>query len=368
MTTDLRNELVPFIQDHQWEQVGAFIERHAQTPAAKDLVVLGRGMREALEGDLDTGIGVLGEAVALGNVDARLQRALLRTLADQEWDQVIEDVAALKHTALAFDDQRSLYELLLEKVADQLQSRREFPRALETWNELLARVPDLALGFQRRSRCHFHLGQLELALKDADRHLELEPENRLAWLGRAAVKKALGDLDGAAADEKAGAPFYDLQVSAEVRAQAKTLLEGDRDQNLNARLNFFQEMGLPHLDVALQVLEEEWVFCFIPSEDERLDLSFTVGFFYRFGHPELMFHSRDVDFDVMKQAVTELLERVRDGHVVKAGDTLELDGRSVTFTVPTAQDLVDYPYGYGGHFYRHFMDRTDVPLLLARLA
>jgi hypothetical protein len=36
--------------------------------------------------------------------------------------------------------------------------------------------------------------------------------------------------------------------------------------------------------------------------------------------------------------------------------------------VPTAKDLATYPYGYGGHFYRHFMDRNEVPLLLARLA
>ena len=27
-----------------------------------------------------------------------------------------------------------------------------------------------------------------------------------------------------------------------------------------------------------------------------------------------------------------------------------------------------FPYGYGVHFYRHFMHRTDVPLLLARFS
>ena len=81
-----------------------------------------------------------------------------------------------------------------------------------------------------------------------------------------------------------------------------------------------------------------------------------------------MFHSRNLHLDDIKSNVSELVERIRDGHVVKAGDSFELEDKRVQFEEPTAEELAKYPYGYGVHFYRHFFDRPNVPLLLARFS
>lgn len=365
---ELRTALMPLVMGHEWPALTELMTKYERDPAAKPVLLVGRGIQRAFEGDdLDGGLALLDEAAGLGDVDGLLQGALVRCLADQAWDRIEAAVERLQAVTL-LEDQRPSFATVLEKLADRLQAERKFDRALPLWTALLAIEPDAALAFRRRSRLLFHVKDFASALADANRHVELEPRNRLAWLGRAAVKEALGDVEGAAADRLTGERFYDVDTSEAVAAQAAELLAGDRDENLSTRLSFFDQLGLEHLDLAIIVHDEQWAWSVLPGDDGALDLSFTVGLFYRYGHPELMVHSRDLDPVALKDAIAEVVTRAQDGETAKAGDPLTVGDVTVSFEVPTAADLAKFPYGYGVHFYRHFMDRTDVPLLLARFS
>ncbi len=361
---DLRERMLPLALSHEWDALAAMPELASDHPVAQTA----RGLRKALEADdIDGGLEDLDAAAARGQLDGRIQAALLRALADQEWDLIEREALALIQVPMVDDQQRGAFAAVLEKVAERLQGYRHFDRALPLWTALLTIQPDLGLAWQRRSRIHFHRGDFALALADAEKHLEFEPRNRLAWLGRAAIKAALGDAAGAEADRRTGEPFYDVHTSEAVSAQAAELLAGDRYENLDTRLSFFEQLGLENLDLAVIVLQEQWAYSYFPAEEEGgIDLAYTVGLFYRWGQPELMVHSRGLEDPDVKAAVTELVERAQEGGTLAAGQTLTVAGKTVTLEVPTEADLAARPYGYGMHFYRHFMDRTSVPLLLAR--
>lgn len=367
--SELREAFMPLVMGHEWPALTELMQKHENNPAAKGLLLVGRGIQTAFEGDdLDGGIALLDEAAELGDVDGLLQSALVRSLAEQEWDRI--DAAVQKLTTMTLlEDQQSAYATVLEKLADRLQAEQKFDRALPLWNALVAIDPNAATAYRRRARIYFHTKDFKRALADADKHVELEPRNRLAWLGRAVVKEALGDVAGAAADRRSGEPFYDVDTSEAVAAQAAELLAGDRDDNLASRLSFFNQLGLSDLDIAVIVHDEQWAWSVIPAENGSIELSYTVGLFYRYAHPELVVHSRDLDPDDLKNAISELVTNAQDGQTAKVGDVVTVGDVKVSLEVPTAEDLAKHPYGYGMHFYRHFMDRTEVPpMLLARFS
>lgn len=71
--------------------------------------------------------------------------------------------------------------------------------ALALLDKHLARRPKDAGALLLRSTAHFMLGNLDKGRRDLDRSLALEPENRQAWLNRAALELAEEDHAGALA-------------------------------------------------------------------------------------------------------------------------------------------------------------------------
>lgn len=333
-----------------------------------------RGVLTAFgEDDVDAALELLSQAVALGETDARIERSTyyVELLDEPNHPTVAEDIAFLRKNPVN-EAQQHRYIKLLYAFATDRQARKDYALAIELFGELLPFFEDSpanrALLLHDRSRCHFHLGQLAESLRDAEARLALEPESRKAWQTRASVREAMGDAAGAAEDRQRGDAFFDVETSAEERAELKKTLATDKQENLTTRYELFGGRGLEIPGFVEQVIESGWSCCVFPADDEETpDLTYSVGLFYRHGHPEIMVLSRDDDTVNVKSTLDRLEREIADGKVVAKGDTLEIGDKKAVLEAPAEADLAKFPFGYGGFFYRHFMDTTEVPLLLARL-
>jgi tetratricopeptide (TPR) repeat protein len=81
-------------------------------------------------------------------------------------------------------------------------------RAIVLFNEVIARLPENALGYELRGRAFLHKGDLDRALEDFDQSLRLQPDEAHALAARALtlLKKhdqttALADVDRGVAQE-----------------------------------------------------------------------------------------------------------------------------------------------------------------------
>ena len=70
-------------------------------------------------------------------------------------------------------------------------------------NEMVARAPHIAFGYDSRGRVHLLAGRLDAALADFDTALRMFPRLAAALYGRGLVKRRRGDAQGARADMEA---------------------------------------------------------------------------------------------------------------------------------------------------------------------
>ena len=77
-------------------------------------------------------------------------------------------------------------------TADLLQGNKE--RALETFTQLAVDDPNYAEAWNKKSTCHFMLGDMESSLEAAKQTLELQPDHFQALNGLGLVIRALFDM------------------------------------------------------------------------------------------------------------------------------------------------------------------------------
>jgi tetratricopeptide (TPR) repeat protein len=115
--------------------------------------------------------------------------------------------ATSSHEAGAVEDR--IWEIWAETgdpVLDKLMvqssdamGRSDFSAALQDINQIVARKPDFAEGWNKRATVHYLMGDYEKALSDIDRTLELEPRHFGALSGLGLTNMKLGN-DAAAVD------------------------------------------------------------------------------------------------------------------------------------------------------------------------
>jgi tetratricopeptide (TPR) repeat protein len=252
-------------------------------------------------------------------------------------------------------------------VAGGLQRLEAYGRAISTWTLYLKHDPRTARAWQYRGRCFFHLGEPRKAIRDFTRQLELAPEDRAGWLSRAEAYAANGDAARAAADQARADAIYDFPIPPPRLRELRALLAADPERNLALRLEHFrnEDRALADKRFAFVPLIQEygWTCAHFAADAEApLDLTYTVGLFYRFGHPELHVRSRGVDPMVLKARLNAIGQRIAQGHEVGASPEEGLRFR------PARKDVLElYPFGFGEYFYRHFADTSVVPLRMATL-
>lgn len=85
-----------------------------------------------------------------------------------------------------------------------LYNAKKYDRAIDLLNKNMESFPANPEALELRSMCQFHLGKLELSLKDFNTLVKLEPNNPYRYSSRAYIRDAMGDIDGAILDyEKA---------------------------------------------------------------------------------------------------------------------------------------------------------------------
>lgn len=145
--------------------------------AAKMLAELA-AQTDAKRSDLKAGL--LGQAASAWIAADRPQTA----------DALLTDALALQPGEVEFLIDRSIARVTLGKIWD----------ALDDLNAALDRVPDRADALTLRASAWRRLKTLELARKDVDQALALEPDYPDALLERGLIRRAKGDRDGARAD------------------------------------------------------------------------------------------------------------------------------------------------------------------------
>ena len=78
--------------------------------------------------------------------------------------------------------------------------KKDYPKAIEYFNQLIKLHPDHADAYSERGVSKLHINDLEGALVDINKSLELEPENAYRYASRAFVRAQRGDTDGAIRD------------------------------------------------------------------------------------------------------------------------------------------------------------------------
>lgn len=88
-------------------------------------------------------------------------------------------------------------------LAYSYQKTGKFEEAMNCWNELIQKLPEVAQFYNERGVCKFNL-RFKHALEDFNKAVELEADNPYFYSCRAYVKDKIGDSEGAVEDyEKA---------------------------------------------------------------------------------------------------------------------------------------------------------------------
>lgn len=281
-----------------------------------------------------------------------------------------EDATALRENP----DVGQVLELLhgnCEVLATGFQAHKRYAEALAYWDYLISESDDNPTYLQRRARCHYFLGNYAESIADATRLIEHDPKRRVAWGIRAQSRQAAGDLAGAAADGAREDAIFDYDISGEERVELARILAADKDENLRARYTIFSRKAAKaeqDFGFVKKILGSGWSINHYPSQwDQPLDLTYSVGFFYRTGQPDVMVVSEGIPPEEITESLNVLGRDLLAGRVLAAGDSVTLCGRSVR--LENRNEEVDHPYayGFGGSFYANFMNRAHTPLLMARL-
>lgn len=163
-----------------------------------------------------------------------------------------------------------------------------------------------------------------------------------------------------------------------------TALAGqDRKQNLQVRWQRFLEQDAEKANQGMgfvsQIIGQGFSTISLGIAADQ-NLSYSVGFYYSFGFPELMLLSPGSDGQAAARVLTHIGASLAAARLPLGSDTdvgtraqsmagllmsglaregleaEELEGADGAF-------LRQYPYAYGWYFYAHMLDRTDVPLL-----
>ncbi|HZU95876.1 MAG TPA: DUF4262 domain-containing protein [Planctomycetota bacterium] len=186
------------------------------------------------------------------------------------------------------------------------------------------------------------------------------------------------------------APFADFDMTVEELSLLQRERDTDRAGNLERRMDHFvdqrPDLAMRKLGFVPNIMKNGFTCVGVPGEGESSDLAFSVGFFYSYGHPELMLVGASVV--AMQKVIEAIGQEIKRGgeQVVGPRDKKKLT-ENATRLVETLQKtlasqkleakkiampdeafLEEYAYGYGWYFYRHFLDDANVPLLMARLA
>lgn len=135
----------------------------------------------------------------------------------------------------------------------------KYEKALEHFNEALARNsmdPDL---WHDRGVCQFHLGRKREALHDMDKALELQPHYSYRYSSRAFMKGHLRDLEGAIADYRKA---IELDPDDAIAHNNLGLLEEQLGHHEKARQHFRVA------DELSELLKEKGIDPAIYSEEE----------------------------------------------------------------------------------------------------
>jgi serine/threonine protein kinase/Flp pilus assembly protein TadD len=106
---------------------------------------------------------------------------------------------------------------------------REFERALDSANVCIALVPASAPCFYNRAQCYQALGNSELALRDFNRAIELEPKLAVAWLERGKLQAEQADFAAAKADLQQALALGASRADANYQLARVAIIKGDRD-------------------------------------------------------------------------------------------------------------------------------------------
>ena len=99
-------------------------------------------------------------------------------------------------------------------------ARRDYPAALETFEQMVVLAPDFAEGWNKRATLHWLLGNYQSSLADIDRTLALEPRHFGALSGQGLVYSALEEWDLALRAFEAALRVYPQMRGPRVNAEA----------------------------------------------------------------------------------------------------------------------------------------------------
>ena len=126
--------------------------------------------------------------------DTRLDRLFetLQSTADAREAQIAE----ARIWELWFESGRSDIDDLLSRGGEAM-NRRAFGEALERFNEVIEKDPDLAEGWNRRATLHFLMGNYKASIADIEATLALEPRHFGALSGLGLVNIRLENFSAA---------------------------------------------------------------------------------------------------------------------------------------------------------------------------
>lgn len=116
--------------------------------------------------------------------------ASLKVTTDEQKSRKLENQIWLTWLSAENDEIDSL-------INDAFQLRREFNLlgAVDFLNQIIEKVPHYSEAWNQRAIAYFYQGKLDLALKDIEKTLELEPRHFGAMAGRAVINLKLSRPD-----------------------------------------------------------------------------------------------------------------------------------------------------------------------------
>ncbi len=99
-------------------------------------------------------------------------------------------------------------------------ARRDYPAALETFEQMVVLAPDFAEAWNKRATIHWLLGNYQSSLADIDRTLALEPRHFGALSGQGLVYSELEEWDLALRAFEAALRVYPQMTGPRVNAEA----------------------------------------------------------------------------------------------------------------------------------------------------